>query len=129
MKKMTWAVLLFAAISTQSCAVMFQGSKKEVTVKSMTPGATIWVNGEKAGEDAITKRLARKTDHMILVKKEGCETKQIDVRKKTQVGWVVFDALFNWLAFATDAPTGAWNTFHQSDFTVELNCSKPMNKN
>jgi hypothetical protein len=122
-------LLFITLIFMQSCAVMFQGSKKDVTVKSMTPGASIWINGNKVGEDAVTQRLARKTDHMILVKKEGCETKQIDVRKKTQVGWVIFDALFNWLAFATDAPTGAWNTFQQSDFTVELDCSKPSVKN
>lgn len=129
LSKKAVVILLAGSLSMQSCAVMFQGSKKEVTVKSMTPGATIWINGNKAGEDAVTQKLARKTDHMILVKKEGCETKQIDVKKKTQVGWIVFDALFNWLAFATDAPTGAWNTFHQSDFTVELNCPNSGTKN
>lgn len=48
---------------------MFQGSKKEVSVKSMTQGATIWIDGEKAGEDAVTQKLTRKDDHTILVKK------------------------------------------------------------
>lgn len=111
-------------MSLSSCAVMFQGSKKEVTVKSLTPNASIWIDGVNKGMDAFTERLTRKSDHTILVKKEGCETKMLDVKKKTQVGWIIFDGLFNWFAFATDAPTGAWNTFEKDNFTVELNCSK-----
>lgn len=107
---------------------MFQGSKKEVSVKSMTQGATIWIDGEKAGEDAVTQKLTRKDDHTILVKKDGCLTKTLEV-KKTQVGWIIFDALFNWLAFATDAPTEAWNTFEKSKFTVELECPSSNNTN
>jgi hypothetical protein len=116
------AVLLMASLCTQSCAVMFQGSKKEVMVKTTTQGASIWIDGENKGTDAVTERLSRKHDHTILVKKEGCETKSLEVNKKTQVGWIIFDALFNVFAFATDAPTGAWNTFEKDRYTVELTC-------
>lgn len=122
-------LLLAASLCTQSCAVMFQGSKKDVTVRTTTPGASIWIDGEKKGTDAVTERLSRKSDHTILVKKDGCSTQSLSVEKKTQVGWIIFDALFNWLAFATDAPTGAWNTFEKSNYTVELDCHKAITKN
>lgn len=109
-------------LSFSSCAVMFQGSKKDVTIKSMTPDATIHVDGEEVGKDAVNVRLARKSNHTVVIKKDGCETKTVEIHKKTQVGWIIFDALFNWFAFATDAPTGAWNTFDKDRVTVELKC-------
>jgi hypothetical protein len=122
MKKI--AIVLMSASCLSSCAVMFQGSKKDVTIKSLTPNATINVDGEEVGKDAVTIRLERKSNHTIIVRKDECESKTVEVKKKTQVGWVIFDALFNWFAFATDAPTGAWNTFEKDHYTVELQCKK-----
>lgn len=107
-----------------SCAVMFQGSKKDVTIKSLTQNATITVDGEECGKDACTVRLERKSNHTVIVKKDDCDTKTVEIKKHTQVGWIIFDALFNWFAFATDAPTGAWDTFDKDHITVELQCKK-----
>jgi hypothetical protein len=118
MKKVFLSVAIISCMS--SCAVMFQGSKKDVTVKSMTPGASIYIDGEKKGTDMVTERLARKSNHTVMVKKDGFETSTTEIKKRTQVGWVLFDAFFNWFAFATDAPTGAWNTFDKDHVTVEL---------
>lgn len=111
-----------AMLSLSSCAVMFNGSRKDVTIKSITPDATIYIDGDEKGKDAVTERLERKSDHTVIVKKDGCETKTLEIKKHTQVGWIIFDALFNWFAFATDAPTGAWNGFDKDHFSVELKC-------
>ena len=101
---------------------MFQGSKKNVVIKSLTPDASIYVDGEEQGKDAVTALLTRKHDHVVVVKKEGCEPRTVEIKKHVQVGWIIFDALFNWWAFATDAPTGAWNTFDKDHVIVELKC-------
>ena len=105
-----------------SCAVMFNGSRKTITVKSITPNATIYLDGEEKGTGTVNEKVARKYDHTITVTKEGCETKTMELRRTVQVGWIVFDALFNWFAFATDAPTGAWNSFDKDHISVELKC-------
>jgi hypothetical protein len=117
---------LLGVFTLSSCAVMFNGSRKDVTVKSVTPNATIYIDGEEKGTDAVTEKLERKSNHTVLVKKEGCESKTVEIKKHVQVGWIVFDALFNWFAFATDAPTGAWNGFEKDHYSVELKC--PLTK-
>jgi hypothetical protein len=119
-------VALFAmiALSFQSCALMFNGSKKDVAVKSMTPESQIYVNGNYVGEDAVTVNLKRKNNHTVMIKKDGCRTETVQVQKETQAGWIVFDALFNWLAFLTDAPTGAWNTLEPNNVVRELDCEE-----
>lgn len=126
MKKnlLSFGVLTILTMSLNSCALMFNGSMQDVNVKSMTPEASIYVNGELKGTDAITVKLPRKSNHTITVKKEGCETQTTQVTTKTQAGWIVFDALFNWFAFLTDAPTGAWNSFDKSNITSELKCQQ-----
>jgi len=116
------AVFALTALSFNSCALMFNGSKKDVSVKSMTPGSEIYVNGNFVGDDAATVNLRRKHNHTVMIKKDGCETETVQIRKETQAGWIVFDALFNWLAFLTDAPTGAWNTLEPENIVRELDC-------
>ncbi len=110
--------------SLSSCAVMFQGSKKEVVVKSMTPGASIYIDGDLKGSDMVKERLRRKHNHIVLVKKEGYNEQSIEINKRVQVGWVIFDSLVNWFAFLTDPTTGAWNTFDKDHIVVSLTSSK-----
>ena len=118
------ALSALVALSFQSCALMFNGSKKDVAVKSMTPESQIYVNGNYVGEDAVTVNLKRKNNHTVMIKKDGCCTETVQVQKETQAGWIVFDALFNWLAFLTDAPTGAWNTLEPNNVVRELDCEE-----
>ena len=125
MKKnlLSLGLLMTLTISLNSCALMFNGSMQDVNVKSMTPEAKIYVNGELKGTDAITLKLPRKSNHTVMVKKDGCDTQTTQINTKTQAGWIVFDALFNWFAFLTDAPTGAWNKFDKDNITAELKCT------
>lgn len=118
MKK--YFLFLPAILLLNSCAVLFQGSKKDVSIKSMTPGTSIYIDGEKVGADLVVSRLTRKSNHSVLLQKEGFNSKTIEIKKHTQVGWIIFDSLCNWFAFATDAPTGAWNTFDKDNIVAEL---------
>jgi len=118
------SLLALGFLSFQSCALLFNGTKKDVSVKSMTPGSKIYVNGNYEGEEAATLDLKRKHNHTVMIKKDGCRTKTVQVEKNTQAGWIVFDALFNWFAFLTDAPTGAWNTLEPSRVVRELDCDE-----
>jgi len=63
------SAMLIIAMTMSSCAVMFQGSKKDVSIKSMTPDASIYINGELKGTDAVTVRLPRKSNHTVMIKK------------------------------------------------------------
>ena len=122
MKLHTIVLCLIAIISLNSCALIFNGTKKNVTVQSMTQGADIYIDGNLEGQDAVTKKLTRKNSHTIIVKKDECKSKTVLIESKTSAGWVVFDVLFNILAIAVDAPTGAWKTFDKSNVVVDLEC-------
>ncbi len=115
-------ICICATTMLQSCALVFQGTKKNVYVKSTTPDAKIYVDGELKGTDAVNINLRRGDDHIIMIKKEGCQTSTTMITSHVQPGWVIFDAFFNWLAFLTDPTTGAWNTFDKSKVVVELDC-------
>lgn len=118
--KLGFLVLLLSSFS--SCALMFNGVRQDVSITSMTPDAKIYVDGNLEGTDAVSVKLRRKDNHTVMVKKENCKTETVQIDSNVQAGWIVFDALFNWFAFLTDAPTGAWKSFDKTKITVELEC-------
>jgi len=123
MKKVKAIALgLIFTLCFSSCALMFNGTKKKVTIQSMTPEAKIYIDGDYIGKDFVSQKLKRKEDHTIMIKKDGCQTKNITIDSEIQVGWIIFDFLFNWFAFITDAPTGAWKGFDKSKYVIELEC-------
>lgn len=118
MKKLV--LLVGVMISLSSCALLFNGTKQSVSISASPLGTKIYVDGELAGSDNVRVKLKRKEDHTINAKKEGYQTANVNVEGDVQVGWIVFDALFNWGAFLTDAPTGAWKSFDKSKYIIEL---------
>jgi|AntAceMinimDraft_17_1070374.scaffolds.fasta_scaffold50026_1 hypothetical protein len=124
MKILKLGLIVIIAISLNSCAIMFNGVKQNVSVTSMTSGSKIYIDGNLEGTDAVSVKLRRKDNHTVIVKKDGCETKTVQIDTNVQAGWIVFDALFNWFAFLTDAPTGAWKGFDKTKITVDLDCNK-----
>lgn len=124
MKNLKLISVVIIALSLNSCAIMFNGVKKDVQITSMTPDSKIYVDGNFEGKDAVSVKLRRKDNHTVIVKKDGCETQTVQIGSHVQAGWVVFNALFNWFAFLTDAPTGAWKTFDRSKVTVDLDCDE-----
>jgi len=112
-------------LSLNSCAVMFNGSKKSVNITSSTPASKIYVDGQLVGTETATVKLKRKQDHTIIVKKEGCKSQTVPLEKEFQIGWVFLYILLNPLAVITDAPSGAWYGFDKSHVVVpELDCEK-----
>jgi hypothetical protein len=125
MKKISLvAVATVLALSNSSCALMFNGSRKDVPIRSMTQGSQIYVDGDLKGTDAVNVKLRRNSNHTIMIKKEGYKTQIIPVTKHADAGWIVFDALINWGAFLTDPTTGAWNVLEPDSVTVEVEKEK-----
>lgn len=113
-------ILTFSTIS--GCALIFNGSKQNVSVKSYSDGAKIYVDGARRGQDAITANLDRSSGHTISIRKEGCDTYTRQIRSSTQAGWIVWGILFNIPGLITDAATGAWNKLEPTIITKELDC-------
>lgn len=128
MKKIL-SLIISCSVLLQSCSTILQGSKQDITIQSVTPGAKILVNGDELGRDQVTTRLRRNKNHTILVKKDGFETKSITLEKQVQAGYIVVDGLlaFTGLGLAwiiVDAATGSWHKFDKDKYVVELEKSK-----
>ncbi|MDR3196109.1 MAG: PEGA domain-containing protein [Endomicrobium sp.] len=127
----TLVLLLGGGISLtlSSCALMFNGTTKSVSIKSMTQDSSIYVDGNYVGEDCAAVDLKRNKQHVVLVKKKGHKTEIVNIGNNVQVGWIVFDALFNWFAFLTDPTTGAWYGLDRKNIVVKLVPLKEGNGN
>jgi hypothetical protein len=127
MKRKTGIIaILFSAMMMQSCALMFNGSRQKLHIRSMTEGSDIFVDGDlevaNNGREKITVNLKRMNSHEVMIKKEGCKTQVVDVNTKIQAGWVIFDLLINWFALPFDGVSGAWKGFEKDHVTVDLEC-------
>lgn len=128
MKKFTTStlcLLLASAILFSSCSTIIQGSRQQITIQSLTKDAKIYVDGEDKGKDNAQVRLKRNRNHAIVFKKEGYETKIIDMEKRTQAGYIVADALIALTGYGlawiiVDAITGSWSKFDKDTVVVEL---------
>jgi hypothetical protein len=104
--------------------LIFNGTKQNVSVKSMTPYSKIYVDGNYVGTDAVSVALTRGENHTVIIKKEGYNSETVGIKSRVQAGWVVFDALLNWLAFFTDPTTGAWCGLDMTNIAVDLEPKK-----
>lgn len=117
-------MLCIAAMTLNSCALIFNGVNKSVSIKSMTPDAKIYVDGNFEGTDAVAVKLRREDNHTVIVKKEGYVKEVVQINTHVQVGWVIFDALFSWVGLLVDVSTSAWNKFDKTKITVDLDEEK-----
>jgi hypothetical protein len=132
MKKFTTStvcLLLASVMLFSSCSTIIQGSRQQVTIQSLTKDSKIYVDGDDKGKDNASVRLKRNRNHAIAIKKEGYETKIINIEKHTQAGYVVADVLLALTGYGlawiiVDAATGSWNKFDQDAISVELEKSK-----
>jgi PEGA domain len=132
MKKFTTStlcLLLASVILFSSCSTIIQGSRQQITIQSLTKDSKIYVDGEDKGKDNASVRLKRNRNHAIAIKKDGYETKIINLEKRTQAGYIVADALLGLTGFGlawiiVDAATGSWSKFDQDAVVVELEKSK-----
>jgi len=125
----TVCLLLASVMLFSSCSTILQGSRQQVTIQSLTKDSKIYVDGDDKGKDNASVRLKRNRNHAIAIKKEGYETKIINIEKHTQAGYVVADVLLALTGYGlawiiVDAATGSWNKFDQDAISVELEKSK-----
>ncbi|MCA6071535.1 MAG: PEGA domain-containing protein [Endomicrobium sp.] len=117
-------LLLPLTLAMASRALIFNGTKQNVSVKSMTPYGKIYVDGNYVGADAASVALTRGDNHTVIVKKEDYNTETVDIKSGVQAGWVVFDALLNWFVFFMDPTTGAWCGLDRTNIAVDLEPKK-----
>jgi len=123
--------ILFTAlicIYLSNCALVFKGTKQEVSFRSDPQRAEVYVNGIRMGETPLTLRLVTKQTYVIEFKREGYKPKSVQINNKVGAGWVVLDILTGLVPVVIDAATGAWYSLDQKniDAVLEKQQKKPI---
>ena len=107
-------------IYLSSCALIFKGTKQEVSFRSDPQRAEVHVNGVRMGETPLTLKLVTKQTYAIEFKIEGYKPKSVQINNKIGAGWIVLDIVFGLVPVVIDAGTGAWYSLDQKNVDAVL---------
>ena len=121
MKKIiTIALIISLFLLTSSCATLFKGTSSKLDLNSNPQGAQVYVNGNYMGDTPIRLKLESKNTYNIEFKKEGYETKTVNITNHVGAGWIVLDILAGLVPVIIDAATGAWYELDQKNVNAIL---------
>lgn len=123
------AGLLLLGIGLQQCAMVSNGSRREVSIKSYTDNARIFIDGKLRGTDSVIANLRRGDDHLVEIKKAGCKTYKEPIKSSVHPGYLASYIYFfwfppAWLGFLTDVISGAWCQLEPVFVGTELTCQE-----
>ena len=120
---MKLGIVLLAASTlalSSGCATILKGSRESLTVVSQPAGAKVQINGIDVGNTPLTTRVNGTNDQLVMVRKDGYETRTILVASSVGAGWIVVDFLCGVLPLLVDAVTGDWKSLDQNNVNVVL---------
>ncbi len=116
----TFSLVAVSLFLLNGCALIFQGTSKNMSFDSGPGSAEVWVNGAKAGVTPCKIELKRNQEYTIEFKKDGFQTKTYRITNGVGGGWVVLDILGGLIPVIIDAATGAWYGFDQDNVNAVL---------
>ena len=120
MRKTIISSSLALALLTTSCATIVSGSKQNVKFSSNPSTATIFIDEVEVGKTPFEIKLARKSEHSVMIKLEGYQTYETKLTKKFNA-WYIGNILFGGLiGIIIDPITGAMYNLTPSEVNAEM---------
>lgn len=116
-------ILLVAA---SGCGTIFSSPSQMVHIQSEPEGVELYLDGRPMGETPVEVEVDRDTfgSRMVLLRKEGYETKQFHLKKTiNSVSILNFTLLTPW---TTDAFTGNMIEYSPNSYYIELKPRRPL---
>ena len=107
MKKTIILCSLALVLLTSSCATIVSGSKQNVKFQSNPSAATIFIDEVEVGKTPFEIKLARKSEHQVMIKLEGYQTYQTALTKKFNAWFIGNIFLGGLIGLIIDPITGA----------------------
>ncbi|OFW79719.1 MAG: hypothetical protein A2887_03475 [Alphaproteobacteria bacterium RIFCSPLOWO2_01_FULL_40_26] len=127
MKKIANLFAVFCLYFSSSCALMFNGSKDTVTVRSNEDNVKIYINESYIGKNSAITTINKKDNYMITVSKNGCSDKTVPVTRSfdpiTLLGFLIDFGLIS-ILLIDGAATRAWHKADQTAFVIDPECGK-----
>jgi hypothetical protein len=107
MRKTIISSSLALTLLMSSCATIISGSKQNVKFSSNPSAATIFIDEVEVGKTPFEIKLARISEHSVMIKLEGYQTYETKLTKKFN-GWFVGNLLIGGIiGLIIDPITGA----------------------
>lgn len=121
MRKTIISSSLAIALLTTSCATIVSGSKQNVKFSSNPSTATIFIDEVEVGKTPFEIKLARKSEHSVMIKLEGYQTYETKLTKKFNA-WYIGNILFGGLiGIIIDPITGAMYNLSPNQIDAQMN--------
>ncbi|MFI2742720.1 hypothetical protein ACG2LH_08275 [Zhouia sp. PK063] len=121
-KKFLMATAILICLTLQSCGVMFGGSRYTATIKAKDhPNATIYVNGQKAGEGTVQGIYKRNQPLHVKLEQNNCQSTERTYYPAFRTGNFIWSVL-SWgiLGLGVDLGTGAsYKPDHRNNSEIE----------
>jgi hypothetical protein len=121
MKKSIISCSLALTLLLSSCATIVSGSKQNVKFSSNPSSASIFIDEVEVGKTPFEIKLARKSEHSVMIKLEGYQTYQTNLTKKFNA-WYIGNILIGGLiGLIVDPITGAIYNLSPNEINAQMN--------
>lgn len=129
MRKTIISTTLVFALLTSSCATIVSGSKQNVKFSSTPAAATIFIDEVEVGKTPFEIKLARKSEHTVMLKLEGYQTYQTKLTKKFN-GWYIGNILIGGvIGLIIDPITGAMYNLSPDEVNAQMTSGTAFKSN
>lgn len=127
MKKTIFSCLLTSSLLLSSCATIISGSKQNVKFSSNPASATIFIDEVEVGKTPFELKLARNSEHDVLIKLDGYQNYQTTLTKKFNA-WYLGNILIGGLiGLIIDPITGAIYNLSPNEINAQLTAGTVFN--
>lgn len=123
---MPWLLAGAIVLPSGGCGTIFSPPSQTVNIQSEPVGVDLYLDGQRVGETPVELEVDRDTfgSKMVMLKKEGYETKQFHLKKTiNSVSIFNFTLMTPW---ATDAFTGGMIEYSPHNYYIELKPKAPL---
>jgi hypothetical protein len=121
MKKTIISCSLALTLLFSSCATIISGSKQNVKFASNPSSASIFIDEVEVGKTPFEIKLARKSEHSVMIKLDGYQTFQTNLTKEFNA-WYLGNILIGGLiGLIIDPITGAIYNLTPNEINAQMN--------
>ena len=129
MKKSIISCALALTLLFSSCATIVSGSKQNVSFASTPSAASIFIDEVEVGKTPFELKLARNSEHAVMLKLEGYQTYQTKLTKKFNAWYLGNILIGGIIGLVIDPITGAMYNLSPDQINAQLNKGTVYNSN
>jgi hypothetical protein len=121
MKKSIISCALALTLLFSSCATIISGSKQKISFASTPSAASIFIDEVEVGKTPFEMKLARNSEHAVMIKLDGYQTYQTRLTKKFNAWYLGNILIGGIIGLIIDPVTGAIYNLSPDQINAQLN--------